>query len=74
MTVAKAVAMRRRNGGPNSRLIQTFLREGMSISRWLVAWTCQSTPLLACLRCLLLPIDLCGKLGGLSVRFPEWHC
>ncbi|EPT01589.1 hypothetical protein FOMPIDRAFT_1029811 [Fomitopsis schrenkii] len=29
MTVAKAVAMRRRSGGPNSRLIQTFLREGV---------------------------------------------
>lgn len=29
MTIGKAVAMRRRSGGPNSRLIQTFLREGM---------------------------------------------
>ncbi|KZT74948.1 hypothetical protein DAEQUDRAFT_14666 [Daedalea quercina L-15889] len=29
ITVAKAVAMRRRSGGSNSRLIQTFLREGV---------------------------------------------
>ncbi|KIK70668.1 hypothetical protein GYMLUDRAFT_150251 [Collybiopsis luxurians FD-317 M1] len=29
MTVIKAIAIRRRNGGPNSRLIQTFLREGV---------------------------------------------
>jgi hypothetical protein len=28
MTVWKAFHIRRRNGGPNSRLIQTFLREG----------------------------------------------
>jgi len=28
MTVWKAFNIRRRNGGPNSRLIQTFLREG----------------------------------------------
>jgi hypothetical protein len=28
MTVWKAFAIRRRNGGPSSRLIQTFLREG----------------------------------------------
>lgn len=28
MTVWKAFTIRRRNGGPNSRLIQTFLREG----------------------------------------------
>ena len=30
MTVGKAITIRRRNGGPSSRLIQTFLREGMS--------------------------------------------
>ncbi|KAJ7823267.1 hypothetical protein B0H13DRAFT_2241520 [Mycena leptocephala] len=29
MTVWKAFTIRRRNGGPNSRLIQTFLREGV---------------------------------------------
>ncbi|KAK7058437.1 hypothetical protein VNI00_002071 [Paramarasmius palmivorus] len=29
MTIIKAVAIRRYNGGPNSRLIQTFLREGV---------------------------------------------
>ncbi|KII93599.1 hypothetical protein PLICRDRAFT_131547 [Plicaturopsis crispa FD-325 SS-3] len=29
MTVWKAITIRRRNGGPNSRLIQTFLREGV---------------------------------------------
>ncbi|KAF8634974.1 hypothetical protein AX15_000697 [Amanita polypyramis BW_CC] len=29
MTVFKAFYIRRRNGGPNSRLIQTFLREGV---------------------------------------------
>ncbi|KAK2461409.1 hypothetical protein APHAL10511_005872 [Amanita phalloides] len=29
MTVFKAFHIRRRNGGPNSRLIQTFLREGV---------------------------------------------
>ncbi|KIM47445.1 hypothetical protein M413DRAFT_22112 [Hebeloma cylindrosporum] len=29
MTVWKAINIRRRNGGPNSRLIQTFLREGV---------------------------------------------
>ncbi|KAF5388590.1 hypothetical protein D9757_004688 [Collybiopsis confluens] len=29
MTVIKAISIRRRNGGPNSRLIQTFLREGV---------------------------------------------
>ncbi|KAJ7204336.1 hypothetical protein GGX14DRAFT_460036 [Mycena pura] len=29
MTVWKAFRIRRRNGGPNSRLIQTFLREGV---------------------------------------------
>jgi len=29
MTIGKAVAMRRRSGGPNSRLIQTFIREGV---------------------------------------------
>ncbi|KAF8640368.1 hypothetical protein AX17_000039 [Amanita inopinata Kibby_2008] len=29
MTVLKALYIRRRNGGPNSRLIQTFLREGV---------------------------------------------
>jgi len=29
MTVAKAVAIRRRSAGPSSRLIQTFLREGV---------------------------------------------
>ncbi|KAF7307150.1 hypothetical protein MIND_00508400 [Mycena indigotica] len=29
MTVIKAFTIRRRNGGPNSRLIQTFLREGV---------------------------------------------
>ena len=28
MTVGKAIIIRRRNGGPSSRLIQTFLREG----------------------------------------------
>ncbi|KAJ7597478.1 hypothetical protein C8J56DRAFT_1108633 [Mycena floridula] len=28
MTVIKAITIRRRHGGPNSRLIQTFLREG----------------------------------------------
>ncbi len=30
MTVGKAITIRRRNGGPSSRLIQTFLREGRS--------------------------------------------
>lgn len=29
MTVWKAIQIRRRNGGPSSRLIQTFLREGV---------------------------------------------
>ncbi|KAJ7610802.1 hypothetical protein FB45DRAFT_941665 [Roridomyces roridus] len=29
MTVIKAFTIRRRNGGPNSRLVQTFLREGV---------------------------------------------
>ncbi|PCH34042.1 hypothetical protein WOLCODRAFT_141940 [Wolfiporia cocos MD-104 SS10] len=29
MTIGKAIAMRRRSGGPNSRLIQTFIREGV---------------------------------------------
>ncbi|KZV76958.1 hypothetical protein PENSPDRAFT_679628 [Peniophora sp. CONT] len=29
MTIVKAVYIRRRNGGPSSRLIQTFLREGV---------------------------------------------
>ena len=29
MTVWKAFYIRRRNGGPSSRLIQTFLREGV---------------------------------------------
>nr|GAT57419.1 predicted protein [Mycena chlorophos] len=29
MTVVKAINIRRRNGSPNSRLIQTFLREGV---------------------------------------------
>ena len=29
MTVFKALYVRRRNGGPSSRLIQTFLREGV---------------------------------------------
>ncbi|KAJ7724265.1 hypothetical protein B0H16DRAFT_1786271 [Mycena metata] len=29
MTIWKAFTIRRRNGGPNSRLIQTFLREGV---------------------------------------------
>ncbi|KAJ3721753.1 hypothetical protein C8R42DRAFT_702822 [Lentinula raphanica] len=29
MTIIKAITIRRRNGGPNSRLIQTFLREGV---------------------------------------------
>ncbi|CAL1694094.1 unnamed protein product [Somion occarium] len=29
MTVGKAIAIRRRSGGPSSRLIQTFLREGV---------------------------------------------
>ncbi|RPD65011.1 hypothetical protein L227DRAFT_607613 [Lentinus tigrinus ALCF2SS1-6] len=29
MTVGKAITIRRRNGGPSSRLIQTFLREGV---------------------------------------------
>ncbi|KAI0756567.1 hypothetical protein C8Q80DRAFT_1264608 [Daedaleopsis nitida] len=29
MTVCKAITIRRRNGGPSSRLIQTFLREGV---------------------------------------------
>ncbi|KAF4604909.1 hypothetical protein EYR40_003692 [Pleurotus pulmonarius] len=29
MTIWKAIYIRRRNGGPNSRLIQTFLREGV---------------------------------------------
>ncbi|KAH9950928.1 hypothetical protein B0H21DRAFT_408752 [Amylocystis lapponica] len=29
MTVTKAIAIRRRSGGPSSRLIQTFLREGI---------------------------------------------
>ena len=28
MTIVKAIFIRRRNGGPSSRLIQTFLREG----------------------------------------------
>ena len=28
MTICKAITIRRRNGGPSSRLIQTFLREG----------------------------------------------
>lgn len=31
MTVVKAFMIRRRNGGPNSRLIQTFLREGTHV-------------------------------------------
>ena len=31
MTVWKAFTIRRHNGGPNSRLIQTFLREGMAL-------------------------------------------
>jgi hypothetical protein len=29
MTICKAFYVRRRNGGPSSRLIQTFLREGV---------------------------------------------
>ncbi|KAH9858241.1 hypothetical protein C2E23DRAFT_880880 [Lenzites betulinus] len=29
MTIGKAVSIRRRNGGPSSQLIQTFLREGV---------------------------------------------
>lgn len=29
MTVAKAITIRRRSGGASSRLIQTFLREGV---------------------------------------------
>ncbi|EJF67084.1 hypothetical protein DICSQDRAFT_164921 [Dichomitus squalens LYAD-421 SS1] len=29
MTIGKAITIRRRNGGPSSRLIQTFLREGV---------------------------------------------
>lgn len=29
MTIIKAVYIRKRNGGPNSRLIQTFIREGV---------------------------------------------
>ncbi|KAI0715111.1 hypothetical protein C8Q76DRAFT_795904 [Earliella scabrosa] len=29
MTICKAITIRRRNGGPSSRLIQTFLREGV---------------------------------------------
>ncbi|CCL98088.1 uncharacterized protein FIBRA_00082 [Fibroporia radiculosa] len=29
MTIGKAIAIRRRSGGPNSRLIQTFIREGV---------------------------------------------
>ena len=29
MTVFKAIYVRRRNGGPSSHLIQTFLREGV---------------------------------------------
>jgi hypothetical protein len=28
MTIAKAISIRRQYGGPNSRLIQTFIREG----------------------------------------------
>lgn len=31
MTVVKAVSIRRRSGGSSSRLIQTFLREGMHV-------------------------------------------
>jgi hypothetical protein len=30
LTVWKAFTIRRRNGGPSSKLIQTFLREGVS--------------------------------------------
>jgi hypothetical protein len=41
MTVWKAFTIRRHNGGPNSRLIQTFLREGTSSSLAVV-----STPML----------------------------
>ncbi|KAI0937193.1 hypothetical protein AcV5_005150 [Taiwanofungus camphoratus] len=29
MTIGKAIAIRRRSGGPSSRLVQTFLREGI---------------------------------------------
>jgi hypothetical protein len=32
MTVWKAFTIRRHNGGPNSRLIQTFLREGITLA------------------------------------------
>ena len=32
MTIIKAFSIRRCNGGPNSRLIQTFLREGKTRS------------------------------------------
>lgn len=33
MTVGKAIAIRRRSGGPSSRLIQTFLREGERLAK-----------------------------------------
>lgn len=51
MTVFKAFYVRRRNGGPSSRLIQTFLREGVfyylliSIAN-LVCHTLLTSPLL----------------------------
>ena len=39
MTVGKAIAIRRRSGGPSSRLIQTFLREGTSLEGYKVNQT-----------------------------------
>ena len=62
MTVWKAFNIRRRNGGPNSRLIQTFLREGPFCSA--AGWYIRSQNLFT--RCLLLYLDFHRKFGRCS--------
>jgi hypothetical protein len=57
MTVWKAFTIKKRNGGPNSRLIQTFLREGECRSVAFLDRTDQGP------RCILLHSNFHCKLG-----------
>lgn len=60
MTVWKAFNIRRRNGGPNSRLIQTFLREGKShVQLCLLTVDVHDN----IFRCFLLYLDIDRKFG-----------
>lgn len=65
MTVGKAISIRRRNGGPSSRLIQTFLREGMfRLTLRVFVFSLK----FALKRCLLLHSHLIRQLGKSTLQ------